>query len=863
MFISAFLFQAQAQMLFDFDTTNADVGFVSWAGTGFEKITNPHSEGINVSANVGKYTHAGNDSGLENALVDGATPLTPFDFTATPFISVKVWVSKPVAVSIKLQNYPEYSQGVEQKIDVTDINQWVNLIFSYEGITATNYDRVQIYFDKDQSGGSVAGDVFYFDDYQKGVIAPAATTTFDPANGDTDVQTFASMDITSNFAMRMIDDSEITDLSTIVWLKKTTETGTDVAFTGSISDGMKTITIIPADLLEYGTTYFYGINADVVEYSSDETAVEATSASFTTRATAPEMVVYNDFETDGTSLCSLVETMGDPGPPFSLVADPADAGNQVLLFEKNNSWGGWSRVHLELNAPMDLTGDKVFSMRVYSPIETYVRLKIGNAAGDGGHNYEVDADVNVVAGWQTLYFDFSAKYATDSDAVNATDFTHISIYFGGGDNTANNYYLDDFKGALLGEEATLVAPNFPIDFEEGTVYDYSWTGFGNASGEVVSNPDASGENVSDMVTEITKADGAETWAGVSLNMDDAIDFTESTIVRIKVYSPRADVPILFKIENSANGDIKAEVQAMTTMANTWEVLEFDISLSTVNEFSLDNSYDVVVLFADFGAVGAGETFYFDNINLDKLLPALPLTFEEGDVYDYAWAGFGNANPSVVANPDASGENTSDKVVEISKADGAQTWAGSNMKLDAAIDFSVSTTIKVKVYSPRADVPILFKIENSTNGDIKAEVLATTTVANTWEVLEFDLSLSTVNAFSLDNEYDVIVLFPDFGASGAAEVFYFDDIELKEETIGFDELNKIDFLVYPNPASDYLYISNSSDLKRIEIYSITGQRIKTIETIENRIQISELPQGVYVISAENNSGEVFSTKFFKK
>ena len=57
-------------MLFDFDTVNQDLEFVSWGGTGFSKISNPDPSGINTSDNVGQYTHAGNDSGLENDLVD-------------------------------------------------------------------------------------------------------------------------------------------------------------------------------------------------------------------------------------------------------------------------------------------------------------------------------------------------------------------------------------------------------------------------------------------------------------------------------------------------------------------------------------------------------------------------------------------------------------------------------------------------------------------------------------------------------------------------------------------------------------------------------------------------------------------------
>mgnify|MGYP006999659287 CR=1 FL=1 len=55
----------------------------------------------------------------------------PFDFSETPFIKVKVWVSKPVGVSIKLQNYPDWGQGHEQMIEVTETNTWVEVIFNY------------------------------------------------------------------------------------------------------------------------------------------------------------------------------------------------------------------------------------------------------------------------------------------------------------------------------------------------------------------------------------------------------------------------------------------------------------------------------------------------------------------------------------------------------------------------------------------------------------------------------------------------------------------------------------------------------------------------------------------------------------
>lgn len=52
------------EMLFDFDTTNTNIGFESWGGVGFAVIENPDVSGINVSDNVGEYTYNGGSAGL-------------------------------------------------------------------------------------------------------------------------------------------------------------------------------------------------------------------------------------------------------------------------------------------------------------------------------------------------------------------------------------------------------------------------------------------------------------------------------------------------------------------------------------------------------------------------------------------------------------------------------------------------------------------------------------------------------------------------------------------------------------------------------------------------------------------------------
>jgi hypothetical protein len=157
----------------------------------------------------------------------------------------------------------------------------------------------------------------------------------------------------------------------------------------------------------------------------------------------------------------------------------------------------------------------------------------------------------------------------------------------------------------------------PIDFES-SLLTYSWGGFGSAIASVITNPDKSGANLSNKVVKINKASGAEVWAGASLNLDSSVNFTKGTKVSINVWSPKVGAKILFKMEDSkspkdgnGNPTIVVEVDALTTVANAWQVLTFD--LTSFQAFSSANSYDRIIIFPDFGVSGTGTTYYFDDI----------------------------------------------------------------------------------------------------------------------------------------------------------------------------------------------------------------------------------------------------------
>lgn len=330
------------------------------------------------------------------------------------------------------------------------------------------------------------------------------------------------------------------------------------------------------------------------------------------------------------------------------------------------------------------------------------------------------------------------------------------------------------------QEVTITDPLFlPLDFESEKL-DYFFFNFGPDQPDgvpVVDNPDPNAVNSSSKVAKYTKPANSETWAGTVVGLDEPIDFSTKRYISVDVWSPAAGTPVLLKVENAANTDIKAEVSVNTTVSQEWETLTFDL-----NAIDPSKEYDNLVLFFNFGTPGTGETYYFDNIRTTKLEQIkLPLSFESENII-YTWNGFGGATGAVIANPDKSGINTSNKVTQLVKSDGAQTWAGISLGLDEPVDFTAGNTVKMKVWSPKVGASVLFKLEdtssppdNNGNPSVVAEAFATTTKAGEWEELSFDLS--TFAAFDPAIDYDNLVVFYDFGNAGTGTTFYFDDIRV--------------------------------------------------------------------------------------
>ena len=160
----------------------------------------------------------------------------------------------------------------------------------------------------------------------------------------------------------------------------------------------------------------------------------------------------------------------------------------------------------------------------------------------------------------------------------------------------------------------------PITFDTAGVT-YTLTGFGGAEDATVAADPTGGAN---KAARIVKSATAELWAGTTVSTGanfsvDKIPFTAtSTKMTVRVYSPKAGIPVRLKVEDAADGTRSVETEALTTKVNAWETLTFDFANQAAGTAALNlaYTYNKVSIFFNFGTTGAAGgagTYYFDDV----------------------------------------------------------------------------------------------------------------------------------------------------------------------------------------------------------------------------------------------------------
>ena len=270
-----------------------------------------------------------------------------------------------------------------------------------------------------------------------------------------------------------------------------------------------------------------------------------------------------------------------------------------MIKNAGQHWGGSV---LELASPIDFSANKIFRMKVYSPrVGAKVLLKVENQ-NNGAINFEKEVATTTANTWEDLVFDYSAINTANSYQKIVLIFDLGTV----GDGSANfTFYFDDIR---LTNTLPLL---LPLDFQSTTLT-YAFQNFDGGSSTVENNPSATGINTSSKVGRMIKNAG-QVWGGSWIGLDAPINFT-SNIMKMKVYSPRVGAKVLLKIENQTNGALSYEKEVLTTTANAWEELTFDMSGRNTS-----NTYQKIVLIFDLGTMGDGTanfTYYFDDIRVN-------------------------------------------------------------------------------------------------------------------------------------------------------------------------------------------------------------------------------------------------------
>lgn len=97
--------------------------------------------------------------------------------------------------------------------------------------------------------------------------------------------------------------------------------------------------------------------------------------------------------------------------------------------------------------------------------------------------------------------------------------------------------------------------------------------------------------------------------------------------------------------------------------------------------------------------------------------------------------------------------------------------------------------------------------------------------------------------------------------GHGKVLVVDNVEWKQVTASNDKFDADKVKIYPNPTTGMFFIDTDIDVKSIEIYNTSGQRI--LKTNQKNINLENASNGLYIVNVYATDGTHASYKIIKK
>ena len=128
--------------------------------------------------------------------------------------------------------------------------------------------------------------------------------------------------------------------------------------------------------------------------------------------------------------------------------------------------------------------------------------------------------------------------------------------------------------------------------------------------------------------------------------------------------------------------------------------------------------------------------------------------------------------------------------------------------------------------------------------------------------EFTITVAGVSATPVAMNFAFRYFVTNGGPAGDNSNYIgIDTFSLVRPALAVSNVNKAKVSIYPNPTTDYLNVSSASKISSVEVYDISGKRVKA-ELVDNKVDVQNLAKGSYVIKITDGSGST-SQKFIKE
>jgi hypothetical protein len=416
------------------------------------------------------------------------------------------------------------------------------------------------------------------------------------------------------------------------------------------------------------------------------------------------------------------------------------------------------------------------------------------------------------------------------------------------------------------------------DFEDGGL----GGPFGEASASIVDDPKTGGTN--GKVAMLSSNSSGTVWQGVNVALSKNVELTTDKTMKMDIYSTTA-ITIAPKVVSGVDGAPDSTTSVSHT-GDGWETLTFTFDQGLDGSNTANGVYSAFVIYYnwDTGDNGFGtqdsRVFYVDNISGVAVEPVqdpepetaapTPPARNESDVisifsdaytdisvdtYDTSWC------PGTTTEVMIDGNAT--KKISGLGCEGIE-WQSAR-----TVNASQMTHFHMDIWtdSETQDKSFNMKFSNWAGGAAEANAIefSATNATNlpntnpgTW--ISFDISLSDWSAGDINDIVQFII------TSNLGTVYY-DNLYLYSDTpLSNNDFSKVEFNVYPNPASNQWTIDGgSSSIEKVKVYNLTGKLVleasgKQQSTVQ--LDASQLSSGVYLANIQAG-GSSKSIKLIKK